>query len=260
MAPTEPTKPATPAKPAKRALPLGYRNNNPGNIEYNPRNRWNGLADPPRDDYKGRFCRFKSAADGIRVIAYLIIKYQDAHLAHDGTTIDTIRDVIERWAPTIENNVEAYVRAVDKIHPAGPYDTLDFRKYEHLEPLVRGIIEHENGNPRSFGLRQWYTQEVIDEGLRRAGVVPRPGGATPKKQDAQMTATTAAAVGSGTAAVSGIVIYQQVSEVGRVLRDEGKAQESAALVITGAGVSLVAALVLGVILFRKWKAKKDTLT
>jgi hypothetical protein len=218
------------------------------------------LADPPRDDYKGRFCRFRSPADGIRVIAYLIIKYQDAHLARDGSAIDTIRDVIERWAPAIENNVDAYVRHVDRIHPAGPLDTLDFRKYEHLEPMVRGIIAHENGDPREFGLRQWYPEEVIDEGLRRAGVVPRPGGTTPKaRSDTQATATTAVAVGSGTAAVGGVVLYQEVRDIGRVLKDEGEAQQSAALVITGASVSLVAALILAVVVYRKWRAKKDTL-
>lgn len=162
-------------------LPRGFRNHNPGNIDYNLRNKWQGLDDPPleiqtKTSGKPRFCRFKAAKWGIRAIARTIITYYDK-TKDSQNPIDTISEVINRWAPAIENHTIAYIQSVDRSHPKRATETLDFHSYEDLMPLVKGIINHELGDPRRYGKSEWYTQAEIDEGLRLAGVVrarPKP--------------------------------------------------------------------------------------
>lgn len=48
---------------------------------------------------------------------------------------------------------------------------IDLHDYDILRPLVEAIIRHENGRGPLKTLNTWYAAEVIEEGLRRAGVV-----------------------------------------------------------------------------------------
>lgn len=138
----------------------GIRNNNPGNIDEG--SPWQGLAslsemtvDQRREN---RFCVFKAPVWGIRAIARVLITYQDKH------KITTVKGIIDRWAPPVENNTDAYVQAVCKSIGVKPNDAINVHEYSCMMPLVKAIIYHENGkNP--------YTQDVIDEGLMLAGVV-----------------------------------------------------------------------------------------
>ena len=54
----------------------GYRNCNPGNIDYNERNRWQGQVGI---EARGRFAVFSEHRWGIRAIAVLLITYQDRY-------------------------------------------------------------------------------------------------------------------------------------------------------------------------------------
>lgn len=144
------------------------RNNNPGNIERG-KAKWQGLMQAeemsPEQAAEGRFCVFRSPRYGFRAMAATIITYQDKRQAADGSRIDTIREVIERWAPAFENNVIAYVRSVDKDHPKTSSDELDFHRYEDLAPLVKAMSKHECGG--------WFFKDAdLREGLRLAGVEP----------------------------------------------------------------------------------------
>lgn len=150
-------------------LPLGIRLNNPGNIEWG--SPWQGLVPREQSRYhlngspqQKRFCEFKEPADGIRAIARTLITYYDKRQAQDGSKIDTVREVIERWAPAFENDVRAYSSNVARIIGVSPTDVLDFRDYDTMRGLVVGIIAHENAGYR-------YPEEVVTEGLRRAGFV-----------------------------------------------------------------------------------------
>ena len=63
------------------------------------------------------------------------------------------------------------------MHPKSRLDTLDMHTYDDLMPTVKGIIRHELGDPRGYGMSEWFSQDEIDEGLRMAGVVkttPKP--------------------------------------------------------------------------------------
>lgn len=162
--------------------PKGIRRNNPGNLEWG--SPWQGLA--AKGDYpEDRFAAFVDPAYGIRAIAVTLITYQDKRKAKDGSRIDSVREVIERWAPSSDNNdVPAYAKSVAALlDGVGPNDeVLDMHNPVHLRALVEGIIRHENGRGPLNTPNTWYPADVITEALRRAGVVSKPtAGATVTK-------------------------------------------------------------------------------
>ena len=162
--------------------PKGIRRNNPGNLEWG--SPWQGLA--AKGDYpEDRFAAFVDPVYGIRAIAVTLITYQDKRKAKDGSRIDSVREVIERWAPSDDNNdVPAYAKSVAALlDGVGPSDeVLDMHNPVHLRALVEGIIRHENGRGPLNTPNTWYPADVITEALRRAGVVSKPtAGATVTK-------------------------------------------------------------------------------
>lgn len=140
----------------------GMRNNNPGNIDYNPRNQWNGqLAPDPA--LEKRFARFDVVENGIRALAKLILAYRgkDGMPGVGGQGIDTVREVINRWAPGVENDTEAYIKAVAAGVGVPPNQAIDLKNAQVLTAVATGIIKHENGYVP-------YSAAVIAEGIRRA--------------------------------------------------------------------------------------------
>jgi hypothetical protein len=138
-----------------KTKPRGIRNNNPGNIEKG--DPWQGLANPADD---GRFCIFIEPTFGIRAIARILVSYQDRH------GINTIRAAINRWAPPVENDTEAYVQHVAKKCGVGADEFVSFHDFNIVRPLVEAIILHENG-------QQPYTDAQITKGLVLAGIEPK---------------------------------------------------------------------------------------
>ena len=180
-------------------LPRGIRNHNPGNIERG--DPWQGLAaDQSADD---RFAVFESPRWGIRAIARVLITYQDRRRARDGSKIDTVREIIERWAPPHENDTSAYARHVRQRLGLGGEEIpgeIDVHDHTVMRPLVEAIILHENG-------MQPYDDATIDQGLRLAGVeMPQK----PLSRSRTLAGQTAAA--TGTAAVAAQEIGQQATE------------------------------------------------
>lgn len=180
--------------------PRGIRNNNPGNIEWGP--PWQGLVPADRRT-DSRFCQFTDAAFGIRALATTLITYQDKRRAADGSPIDTVYEAISRWAPPNENDTTAYAKAVAAAisrstgRNVGIHDIVDFHDHDVMFGLVSGIIKHENGNGPKATLNTWYDDAVINEGLRRAGIVVK------KKAVAGVPVTKETAA-AGTAAVVGV--------------------------------------------------------
>ncbi|WP_454890006.1 hypothetical protein [Serratia quinivorans] len=148
------------------ATPRGIRNNNPGNLDRG--DPWQGLVD---NQSEPRFCTFKDPTWGIRALTVTLITYHDKRKAKDGSRIDTIREIITRWAPPHENDTEAYIRTVAKAVGVPADMEVSLHDYGTIRPLVEAIIRHENGRGPLKNENTWYSAEVIDEGLRRAGIV-----------------------------------------------------------------------------------------
>ena len=140
--------------------PRGIRNNNPGNIDFNPRNDWQGQLGK---ESSGRFAIFDSPENGIRAAGKLLLNYRgkDGLPGVGAPGIDTPLEFISRWAPSNENDTQAYAAAVAKRLEVRTSDPINIKDPATLRGMVLGIIIHENGgNP--------YKDQVIDEGVRRA--------------------------------------------------------------------------------------------
>lgn len=180
-----------------KQLPRGYRNNNPGNIEWG--SPWQGLINRQHAT-DPRFCQFNDPASGVRAIVVTLMTYFDKRKARDGSKIDTIREVIERWAPPVENHTKNYINNVSRLLDIDPDDeTMDLHDYVTMRKFVEAIIYNELGDPKTYGVKtqnninRWYPDDVIDEGMRRAGFVK------PSKvvNSATVTATGVAGLGVG---------------------------------------------------------------
>lgn len=146
-----------------QSQPRGVRNRNPGNIDFNPRNAWQGQLGLEEGVAKPRFARFDHPENGIRALGKLLINYRgkDGMPGLGGKGIDTVLETINRWAPSSENDTQAYAAAVAKRLGVRATDPINIKDPITLRGMVLGIIIHENGgNP--------YPDMIIDEGVRRA--------------------------------------------------------------------------------------------
>ncbi|ECU3941146.1 hypothetical protein D1313_20075 [Salmonella enterica subsp. enterica serovar Muenchen] len=128
----------------------GIRNNNPGNLEYSKTNPWVGQTG---DD--GRFAKFETPEHGIRALGRNLLSYQ-----RQG--IDTVNDIINRWAPPSDNNnTDAYIQAVCAQLGVTPDQPLDASNPDTLKALCASIIQHENGS-------QPYSDQQLSTGVSAA--------------------------------------------------------------------------------------------
>lgn len=132
----------------------GVRNRNPGNIDYNPANQWLGQLkhDPAIEK---RFARFDTPENGIRALGKLLLTYQRKH------GLKTVKAIISRWAPSVENDTDAYVRAVEVNTGTRPGAEIDLTQPAVITGFVKAIIHHENAGYA-------YPDAVVAEGVRRA--------------------------------------------------------------------------------------------
>jgi len=112
-------------------LPHGIRINNPFNLIHTSI-PWRGKIEPV-----GRFEAFNDPIFGLR--AGLRDVWNDYRI--DGK--ETIRELINEFAPPIENNTSAYVKSVSDFMGHGPDKPLNFPS--QLALFARAIIRHENG-------------------------------------------------------------------------------------------------------------------
>jgi hypothetical protein len=112
----------------------GLVNNNPGNIRKNG-TAWRGAiagSDPA-------FVTFDTPQDGIRAMAKVLLTYQRQH------GLDTIAELLERWAPAVENDSFAYIDDVATRLGIDPDERIDLDDPMKLAALCGAIIRHENG-------------------------------------------------------------------------------------------------------------------
>jgi hypothetical protein len=117
------------------SVPRGIKNSNPGNIRIN-NDLFQGEIRPSRDK---AFKQFKSMAYGYRAIFVMLRNYKK------NRDCDTIRKMINRWAPPVENHTDSYVMAVSSkagISPDAEVDTFD---RELMCNIVAAMSRMENG-------------------------------------------------------------------------------------------------------------------
>lgn len=136
-------------------LPLGYRNNNPLNIDYynskgQKANNWKGLVGVGED---GRFCLFQDLVYGYRAALVLL-----RGTGYIGKGLDTIRKIITKFAPENENNTAGYIARVSQQTGIDPDEPIARNDKDKLTRIVYAMSIVENG---TIGPKPW--QENIKE-------------------------------------------------------------------------------------------------
>lgn len=131
VSPSAPT--TSPGVPTSRNAPRGIRNNNPGNLNFA------GQAGATKEGGpNGRFAVFGNMQEGVAALVRQIGLYVKRGR-------NTIRKILEVYAPAFENNTGAYINAVAKALGIGADDPLDTDNASQVMGLVRAIANHENG-------------------------------------------------------------------------------------------------------------------
>jgi len=119
-------------------LPRGLRNNNPGNLRKSS-SVW--MGEVPSDDPD--FVAFESIDWGYRAIFVLLRGYI-------AKGYDTIEKIINRYAPTIENNSQAYITHVVSLTGIREDTVIDADDSQTLIKIIAAISYHENGVAPNF--------------------------------------------------------------------------------------------------------------
>ena len=117
----------------------GYRNNNPGNIRKTYDSKGNQTF--WKDEIPGQdkdFKTFKTMADGYRALFALLKEYKSKGF-------DTITKIINRYAPSNENNTNAYINTVVNKTGINPNVPVNLSDTENFKNLVAAISFVENG-------------------------------------------------------------------------------------------------------------------
>lgn len=117
------------------SIPRGIRNNNPLNLRIST-THWLGKI---YDNTDGSFEQFDTNINGIRAGAKLLSNY------YRSNGLSTIEGIIDRFAPSVENNTKAYITSVCEYMGVEAHDVLNICDHQILASLLCAIILHENG-------------------------------------------------------------------------------------------------------------------
>lgn len=113
----------------------GLRNNNPGNIRLGSF-RYKGEKAESSDT---AFRQFESIEWGYRAMFVLLHTYAKKHGCH------TLRQMIYRYAPPIENHTENYIRRVAYTTHLSPDEDISTTDGATMTTVVAAMSEVENG-------------------------------------------------------------------------------------------------------------------
>lgn len=157
------------------------RNNNPGNLNFA------GQAGAVLEDgSNARFAKFGSTAEGVSALAKQLQRYGERGL-------DTVSKIINKYAPSSENNTQAYIDALSKRLGVTGDQKLDLNDTTTLTGLIKGIARHEAGS-------DYLSDSDVMTGLSMAGVKGGGGGST-------------------TVSVGNVHVYTQATDAQGIARD-----------------------------------------
>lgn len=123
-------------------LPRGIRNNNPLNIRKSGI-AWQGKVTAGTDPDFEQFTHLKY---GLRAAIVNIRTYiRRDHL-------DTIRQIVTRWAPPSENNTEAYVNKVSELSGIAVSQRIVYNDKSSILRIVRAMAQVECGQSLEYFL------------------------------------------------------------------------------------------------------------
>lgn len=114
-------------------LPRGLRNNNPLNIKIG--NDWVG----ERENSDGVFEEFRTIEYGYRAAFILLRRYINHYKR------DTIRKIVDSWAPDGRRFQDAYMHSVSKWTAIDIDFKIDFSDKSIMCAIVQGMARVENG-------------------------------------------------------------------------------------------------------------------
>ena len=118
----------------QKMLPRGLRNNNPLNIRIG--DEWLGEREHPP---AGEFEEFVTLAYGLRAAFIILRRYiRRYHL-------NTVRLIVERWAPRNENETEKYIQFVCKDTALMPNTTIQYEDKNTMCKIVGAMAFVECG-------------------------------------------------------------------------------------------------------------------
>ncbi|WP_299695638.1 virion protein [uncultured Vibrio sp.] len=132
----------------QKTLPRGVRNNNPVNIEYNAVNDWEGQRGSD-----GRFVIFTNPAFGFRAGARVLRSYHRQGYR-------TLSQMINRFAPSHENDTSNYVINVSKWTDIDANEMVDVTTSEQLAVLLHAMSRMEVGS--------YYALDMARKGVEMA--------------------------------------------------------------------------------------------
>lgn len=133
------------------SLPLGIRNNNPGNLRRYDGNRWLGKI----TSNKTGFEQFEAFVYGLRA---MIIDIR-GDILKDGD--NTIRKLISAYAPPNENNTSSYISNTSQRTGIGPDQILTGSK-EEMRKLIKSMVISEHGPSSAHGKPEWVSDAMFD--------------------------------------------------------------------------------------------------
>jgi hypothetical protein len=135
------------------------RQNNPGNLDETivngQKTSWIERAWRGEEISTNRFARFNCPLNGLRALLITLHSY----LTKDGCA--TVGDVVNRWAPRVENNTQAYIDDVCAFVNESQLALQHWSEDTVLHPLQNqlillgmALVHHENGE-QPYTADQW---------------------------------------------------------------------------------------------------------
>lgn len=125
-------------------MSIGTKNNNPFDLRYDPKIPWMGLAQPPQDEHG--YCMFVEYANKMnRAFWGLRAGFRDLYTKWGVDKLRTIEDLVAKFAPANENNVEAYIKVVCEETGWAKDEPLDLSTPANLKRLGKGFLRDEQG-------------------------------------------------------------------------------------------------------------------
>ena len=120
------------------SIPRGIRNNNPLNIRRS-KDKWKGMRAVQSD---AQFCQFESLEWGWRAAFWLLTRTY-----YHKYRLFTIRAIVQKWAPAIENNTQEYIANVSRLTGIDPDEPIGIPSERPARWMMVGVAMaiQENG-------------------------------------------------------------------------------------------------------------------